>query len=372
MMLITNNTQAFFALVKAGLWEQEISLSQFGEIDFSEVLNMSEEQSVVGLVSAGMEHVTDLIIPKKAVVQFVGRTLQVENRNMAMNDFISVMYKQLYSSKINPILIKGQGIAQCYERPLWRSCGDVDLLLSPQLYDYAKSLFTTCFHAEAKETPTTKEYCLTIGGWTIELHGTLHCRLTKRLDAFLDKIQDECCNKKGGRVWNNKGTAVCLPSADNDIFVVFPHIVKHFFREGVGLRQICDWCRLMWTYRTEIDLQLLEERLNEAGIMSEWKGFAALAVDWLGMPIESMPFYSASCRWKRVAKKILLFVLETGSFGRNRKYNHNSNYPVIVNKAISFCRHTWDLLRQFFVFPLDSIIVWGSMVKIGITAMKER
>lgn len=46
--------QAFFALVRAGLWEQEVQLAPYSEIDFAEVLRLSEEQSVVGLVAAGI------------------------------------------------------------------------------------------------------------------------------------------------------------------------------------------------------------------------------------------------------------------------------------------------------------------------------
>ena len=47
--------QAFFALLRAGLWEQEVQLQPYGEVDFAEVLELAEEQSVVGLVAAGIE-----------------------------------------------------------------------------------------------------------------------------------------------------------------------------------------------------------------------------------------------------------------------------------------------------------------------------
>lgn len=39
---------AFFALVRAGLWEREVQLLPYGEIDFSAVQSVAEEQSVVG------------------------------------------------------------------------------------------------------------------------------------------------------------------------------------------------------------------------------------------------------------------------------------------------------------------------------------
>ena len=51
--------QAFFALLRAGLWEKDVRLVPYGEIDFSAILDLAEEQSVVGLLAAGIEHVVD-------------------------------------------------------------------------------------------------------------------------------------------------------------------------------------------------------------------------------------------------------------------------------------------------------------------------
>ena len=56
-------------------------IQPYGEIDFAEVLRLSEEQSVVGLVAAGIEHITDGKPQKKDVLQFIGRTVQLEQRN---------------------------------------------------------------------------------------------------------------------------------------------------------------------------------------------------------------------------------------------------------------------------------------------------
>ncbi len=58
-MKLDKNQQAFFALLRAGLWEQEVRLVPYGEIDFLAVLDLAEEQSVVRLLAAGIEHVVD-------------------------------------------------------------------------------------------------------------------------------------------------------------------------------------------------------------------------------------------------------------------------------------------------------------------------
>lgn len=68
---------------------------------------------------------------------------------------------------------------------------------------------------------------------------------------------------------------------------MFTHFIKHFYKEGgVSIRQLCDWCRLMWIYKEKINASLLETRLKKSGLKGEWRGIAAMAVDFLGMPVE--------------------------------------------------------------------------------------
>lgn len=102
----------------------------------------------------------------------------------------------------------------------------------------------------------------------------------------------------------NGKTQVFLPYVDEDVIIVFSHILQHFYQEGIGLRQICDWCRLLWTYQDKIDRSLLKNRLKKMGCMSEWSAFAALAVEYLGMSVKAMPFYYSDEKWKKKANKI--------------------------------------------------------------------
>lgn len=54
----------FFTLVRAGLWEKDVELRKYGTTDFDEIMRLAEEQSVVGLVTAGLEHVQDVKVPQ--------------------------------------------------------------------------------------------------------------------------------------------------------------------------------------------------------------------------------------------------------------------------------------------------------------------
>ena len=366
-----NNVEAFFALLRAGLWEQDVNLLPYGKIDFSAIYNLAEEQSVIGLVAAGLENVVDTKVPQKDALTFVGTALQLEQRNSAMNRFVGELIVKLRAKDIYALLVKGQGIAQCYERPLWRACGDVDLFLNKEDYEKAKSFFSKNASIVEDENTKRQHVAYDIDGWEVELHGTLYGELTDKIDRGLDRIQYEIFVSSNVRSWMNGNTQVFLPNVDCDVIIIFTHFLKHFFRGGIGLRQICDWCRLLWTYRDKLNVRLLEKILREMRLLTEWKAFGALAVDFLGMPMEAMPFYSSSVIWSRKAKHILSIILETGNFGHNLSNSYYNKYPYLVTKAISFWRHTLDGLRLLFIFPVDSLKLWGRMIKMGMAALFE-
>lgn len=363
---ISKTEQSFFALLRTGLWGKEVRLAPYGEIDFSAVLDLAEEQSVVGLVAAGIEHISDGKPQKKDVLQFIGRTVQLEQRNQAMNYFIGVLVEKMREAGIYTLLVKGQGVAQCYDRPLWRSCGDVDFFLSDENYEKAKAFLKPHASSVEEEYVREKHLGLTIDPWVVELHGSLYSGLSSRVEKELDDVYLDTFYRGNVRSWMNDIVQVFELAVENDVFYVFTHILQHFYKGGIGLRQICDWCRLLWTFREKMDVEMLGRRIHRSGLMTSWKAFGAFAVEYLGMPVEAMPFYSDKKKWKRKASKIRDFVMMSGNFGHNRDNSYFKKYPYLIRKCISFGRRMGDLLRHARIFPLDSLRFFPSMLFNGL------
>ena len=352
--VVVRDPDSFFALLRGGLWERAVSLGAYGPLDYDELLRLGEEQSVLGLVTAGLEQVWDVPVAKKDVVPLLQRVIAVENRNSALNEFVASLFKRLQEVGIQAVLVKGQGIAQCYARPQWRAPGDVDLLLSADDYEKAKALLTPLASSVDEEEAWRKHLGITMDDWVVELHGTLRSGHHPRVNRALDQIQEELFASRSFRYWSVGGCEVPLPGADADVVFVFCHILQHFFFGGIGLRQICDWCRLLWTCQDSIDPGVLILRLRQMRLLSEWKVFAALAVEYLGMPRDAMPFYSAAPRWSRKARRLMRFVLLTGNFGHNRDTSYMDRYPYVVRKLISLwdgVKYAWKRLP---IFPLDA------------------
>lgn len=351
-----NTRKAFLEFIKAGLWEKEVQLSSYGHIDYSEVMRLAEEQSMLGFVAAGLEHVEDKQITKESLLQFVGQAMQLERRNLLMNKYLSSLITLLNENGITSVLVKGQGVARCYERPLWRACGDIDLYLDKQNFIRAKDVLFPLAQKVEPQNDVTEHVNLVMrtDGWVVEIHANQHTDLSFRIDRVLDEIHQKIFVEGEVRTWDNNGTLVLLPSPENDVLIVFTHFIKHFFKGGLGLRQICDWCRLIWKYREALNTSILEQRLRQMGLFNEWKAFASMAVDWLGMPKDSMPFYSSDEKWSKKGGYIIDFILVSGNFGHNRDTSYYQHKWRIMRKTGSFMRKVSDIFRHAYVFP-DSI-----------------
>ena len=364
------NIDVFFSLLRAGLWSNaNLDLNvDYDGVDWGEVYRLAEEQSVVGLIADGIDRfklqVPRFKVPQEWALQFIGATLQLEQRNKAMNQFIGELIQRMRKADIYTLMVKGQAVAQCYEKPLWRACGDVDFFLDDKNYKAAQDFLMPLAASVDTEGAYSKHIGMAIDPWEVELHGTMRCGLSSRMDKGLDELQEECFKMGAVRVWKNGETDVYLPSADNDIIFVFTHFLKHFYKGGIGLRQICDWCRLLWTYREEINTSLLERRLREMGLATTWKAFGMFAILNLGMPKDAMPLLKDSNNengWKlsgdlkRKAKRIQKFIMESGNFGHSRDNSYFSKYPYIVRKCFSMGRRVGDLMRHSLIFPMDSM-----------------
>lgn len=390
-MLLDKNQQAFFELLRAGLWSDGNSDMRIdGTTDWQEVFKLASEQSVLGLVLAGLEH-SDMKPSQMLLLQWIGEVQIIEQRNKEMNAFVEELFGTLREASVDAVLVKGQGIAQCYERPLWRSSGDIDLLLTEENYERAKKVLLPLATDVENEFQSFKHLGMTIDGWAVELHGTLHTRLSERVDSAIDEIQNDMfCdakmrflefkssqdlrNERAKLEKSGSKVQVFLPAPDEDVIFVFTHILHHFFIDGIGLRQICDWCRLLYTYKDSLNYRLLESRIKAMGLMSEWKAFAALSIEYLGMPVEAMPLLNVNddlnANLKKKADRIMEFILEVGNFGHNQRRIRSDYY--VWRKMLALWRKFKNFYAHISVFPLDSVKFFCHFVINGLDAASRR
>ena len=359
------NKDAFFALLRAGLWGKadtnltvDLNLNLNEGVNWDKVYQLAQEQSVQGIVLQGLEELRaknlELRVPQTLLLQWIGEVQVIEQQNKDMNAFIADLIEKLRKNDIYALLVKGQGVAQCYEKPLWRCSGDIDLLLSNDNYQKAKSTLIPIADEVANENTTTKHQALIINEFDVELHGKMPFSLSKRVENGIDEVLNDLLCRGNVKSWDCNGTQVFLQSPDNDVILVFTHFLHHFFIEGVGLRQICDWCRLLYTYKDSLDFKLLESRIRKMGLMSEWKAFYNLASRYLGMPDLDSRLMIHDSRFDKKADRIMELVLESGNFGHNKDLSYRTRYTGMTYKIVAAWRRLKDFASLIPVFPMDA------------------
>ena len=343
--------KALFAVLRAGLWgngNPDIRIDE--TTDWQEVYRLATEQSILGLVLDGLEH-SDVKPPQVLLLQWIGEVQMIEQRNKTMNQFVAELVEKMRVADIYAILVKGQGVAQCYEKPLWRPSGDVDLLLSEVNYKKAKELLLPLSSSNKSEERYSQHLGMSIGQWYVEIHGSLRTGLSARVDKVVDASQQSVFISGNVRSWDNNGTLVFLPAPTEDVFLVFTHFIKHFYKEGMSLRQVCDWCRLSWTYRESLNYGNLELWINKAGLMKEWKTFYNLASRYLGMPDLDSRLMAHDSRFDKKAEKLMEFIL--GGYSGNKIKDTLQIAKIFPWKALRyspsiFLNVNWLKVRESF------------------------
>ena len=91
-MKFSNTQEQFFEILRAGLFpDKEARILEHGSsVDWHGIYCLAEEQAVMGLIAAGIENLPTSERPAKEVaLQFAGQTIQLEQRNKAMNAFVA-------------------------------------------------------------------------------------------------------------------------------------------------------------------------------------------------------------------------------------------------------------------------------------------
>ncbi len=333
----------FFELIRSGLWQHDADASLFGaDTDWQLLYRMAVMQSMTVIFADGADTLPASLIPptgtaRRLHLALLG-TLGASDR---LESAISEMVTILRNAGIEGVLLKGQGVARYYAVPGHRMCGDIDFYVGRQAHTNA------CRMLEQKGMrlleDSSKHSSFELNGAIIELHRMAafeHSPIRNRLlNAWADGLLG---NSDSLRKESFKGTTVYLPPARFDLVFLLYHASHHMITGGIGLRQLCDWCRCLHANRGTVNLPELESDIRKLGLWKTWGIFAWIAVNRLGLPEDEMPFYSPSFR--KTGIRCLGLILEEGNFGRysDKRAKTRSRHRII--RKLQSCRQV--LCRQ--------------------------
>ena len=337
--------KSFFALLRSGLWNSEPDCDCFPltpEV-WKQVYMLAYKQTVEGIVYDGIMRLPERYFPPRDVLlNWVVKVDLIEERNKRMNKVVDELYAFFVKNRIEAFLIKGQGVAACYNEPLHRVCGDIDWYF-PDKQQFKKA---NCLIAERgihvdRQAKFSESY--TWRGFLIEHHS----RLIDIDDPFRIPYLRRLVKQEDTHTihWSLNEQSIPLPSPLLTHVVVNAHILKHLLTSGVGIRQLCDSARIYSIYHQKINPESLKKMYRKLGIYRWIQLLNSLLVNYLGMPEAYLPFPLAS---KQKAGRMMDDVLRSGNFGLyGGPVSKTTDTPQMNKKAlyhwverlIRYCRY---------------------------------
>lgn len=298
--------RALFALLRAGLWEQEdeamASVFPLSAKEWEGVLELACRQTVAGIAFRGLDFLSEGAEPPMGLMaKWMARVDRVESANEAMNRVVARLYRHFSAHGTEAVLQKGQGIAMMYPDPLLRECGDIDLYFPD--HD-GKSDPLEGLSGTARERHPDGSWVYQVDGIIVEHHAQLVDIQRPRCKKYVERLIAE---KGFEKVVLGNGTEVNVPAPEVNLLLLSSHILKHALGVGIGLRQVCDYAVARRYYEGRVDEEEMRAIWRRTGL-EKWQGLLEGFVgEYLGESEESFD--------KKKSGILLDIVLKGGNFG---------------------------------------------------------
>lgn len=345
----------FFSMLRKSLWGCPLDIPE-GFRDWKYVLGFAKHQWMHGFVADAMLTTPEIV--SKISPRGIERLQNIPLDNMAqhttLNNTLILVVNALRAEGIEPVLMKGQGLAHYYPVPGLRTCGDIDLYVGLENYEkayYALQPLATEIDTFSQMKGDGRHFHLSIGTAILEIHKYSEVYSSPRKNNIYQEYASKGLTENLVPVALGPLT-VNTPADDFNVFYVFSHLWHHFMASGIGLRQLCDFVCLLHAKVGKCDLEQLECMLRKMGLMTPWKVVGCALVEYFGLPEQEYPFYDKS--YRRRGQRFFNYVLKD-EFAFNNPFAREARRGFLREKLFSLKCHLKRFFGLVFIFPVHTI-----------------
>ncbi|MBQ6724263.1 MAG: nucleotidyltransferase family protein [Paludibacteraceae bacterium] len=328
----------YLELLKAAIWGGELTNERVKELTIegvNEVIRLAAFQGTGPLVFDQLLKLKDVETPDALRMQMKQQCMMSMMQQNAMMPLLSQAWKALTEAGIDPVLLKGFGLAQYYPQPHLRQWGDMDVYVGQKNYHLGCETLRAAFPGVkhmAEEGDDYKHYNFEFGNAVLEMHRISMAFAHPRDRRYYEKWEEQSLTKEGPKIEVGDLT-ITVPEDTFNVFFVFLHAWHHFIETGMNLKQMCDIAVILHAKRDVIDKNRLHEALKKLHLMEVWQQIMYILVKYLGVAKEECPYYT-----DKLAKRAeLLFerIMQEGSSRRHEEINAEG-VSYIKRKWITF------------------------------------
>lgn len=283
---------SLFCLLRMGLWEQHREDAAqhlpLSPATWESLYQLAINHTVEGVVFDGIQQLpATLLPPKQLLLRWTVRMDTIERRNKWMNQIIAAQARFFSRQGIVAVMLKGQGLANCYANPARRICGDIDWYL-PVRADQDKLYRILLEQGTKAERDAGFSFSFLWDNCETEVHQRLFDLHNPFMQGYLRNLEDQ--QQPAQQSLRLAGQDVVLPAPLLTFIQVNAHILKHLLSFGIGMRQLCDSARICYHYSREIDGEHLQQIYRKLGILKWINLLHVLLVKDIGLDPAYLPF----------------------------------------------------------------------------------
>lgn len=252
---LENSRLVLYRLLALQMDDAEVRLQTLSELEWKEVLKLSASQGVAAVAFDSLQFLQEELRPPKSVLmQWLGRTVSVEQRAEHMQK-VAFEYAGLLSEHgLKTFVMKGIGVGEYYPEPFHRECGDLDCFVlssagNEPAYEAANQ-FSEMAGASVRRG-YYKHSHINYRGLTIENHQFCTAirggKEKKEFERHLETLLKESGEHPVGN------SSLLMPCADFTALFLTAHSLFHFLFEKIHLRHVLDWAFFMKAEAGNVD-----------------------------------------------------------------------------------------------------------------------
>jgi len=360
----------YLTLLRAALWNRPASIDE--PVDWSAVMQLACHHSTNVLVGSAAIRMEGSNKPSPEMIS----QMQMDMRGnliqqLQLKQLLVAAIRLLRQNGIEPVLLKGFGLAMLYPYPNLRQFGDLDIYIGLDKFHEACALLRTLpgGYNWGEATDLGHHYNIEFGSIPMEVHRVSAEVEDDKEAALYAAIECDSLVVYPQRV-DFEGVEISIPSKEFVVFYTFFHAWHHFLTSGVGWRQLSDVTMALHAYHGQLDTDKLRRWLTEMHLMKPWQTFGYLWVKDLGLPETEMPFYDARCH--RRAHRLRSIIMEEGNFKRKRSFKYNRPQGKLRQKIHAFGCVVIDSCHTAKVFPDVAFRELCTAMKLGIRKIFQK
>ena len=330
---MTRVQQTYLELLKTAIWNQDVQLFLHPD-DLQSIIQLSAFQGTGPFVFDQLLKLKDAEIPDALRMQMKQQCMMSMMQQNTMLPILSQAWNALENAGINPVLLKGLGLAQYYPQPYLRQWGDMDVYVGQKNYHLGCETLRAAFPGVkhmAEEGEDYKHYNFEFGNTVLEMHRVSMTFAHPRDRKYYEDLEARYLTKDGPKIVV-EGLKITLPEDTFNVFFTFLHAWHHFEGTGMNFKQLCDIAVLLHTQRDTIDRDRLKGMLSKLHLMDVWQLIIYVLVQYLGLSKDESPFYTELCKDRA---DLLFERLLKESTARMSHKKEAENMPYLKRKLLT-------------------------------------